>query len=106
MMLPTDAVIPRDKLLDYLLASRRKNDKSRYLAQAGFTRDNPEILDAALRRLIAEYEGVIDRVDDYGVFYRVAGPLQGPDGILPVVSIWMKQETDGVCRFVTLKPMR
>ncbi len=106
MKLPADAVIPREKLVSYLLASRRKNDKSRYLALAGFTRDNPEILDASLRRLIAEHEAVIDRVDDYGVFYRVAGPLQGPDGILPVVSIWMKQETDGVCRFVTLKPMR
>jgi hypothetical protein len=36
--------------------------------------------------------------------YRVAGALEGPGGILPVVCIWMKQAVDGTFRFVTLKP--
>ena len=106
MNIPVDAIIPRAKLTDYLLLPRRRNDKSQFLSRAGFTQDYPQILDAALRRLIAEYEAHVDRVDEYGIFYRVEGALHGPDGILHVVTVWMRQEADGAYRFVTLKPSR
>lgn len=106
MNIPASAIIPRTKLTDYLLLPRRRNDKSRFLSQAGFTQDNPEILEAALRRLIAEYEAHVDRVDDYGIFYQVEGVLHGPDGILDVVTVWMRQKANGVYWFVTLKPSR
>lgn len=105
MKIPTEAIIPCAKLLDYLLLPKRKNDKSGFLAQAGFTR-NPEALEAALRRLIAENEAHSDRVDEYGVFYRVEGKLYGPNGILAVVTIWILQKVNGEYRFVTLKPAR
>ena len=103
---PTSAVIPYPKLTEYLLAYRRKSDKSQFLAQAGFTQDNPAELAQAIRRLIAENRAVVDRRNEYGAFYRVEGELKGPDGTLEVVTIWIQQEFDGVFRFVTLKPAR
>jgi hypothetical protein len=89
-----------------LLAPKPKNDKSRFLARAGFTQTNPDGLEEALRRLIAEEEAVADRDDQYGRFYQVVGDLRGPGGTLRVVTVWIVQAADGVCRFVTLKPAR
>jgi hypothetical protein len=104
--IPFDAVIHPDKLGKYLLAFRPKNDKSRFLAQVGFTSTNPFELERALRRLTAEYDAVLDRRNEYGAYYRVEGELIGPRGILAVVTIWLHDEAVDVVRFVTLKPAR
>lgn len=48
MKLPVDAIIAREKLTQYLLVPRQKNDKSRFLAQVGFTLQNPEALEEAV----------------------------------------------------------
>jgi hypothetical protein len=104
--IPADAVIPREKLTRYLLTAKPKNDKSRFLAQTGFTAANPDALEDALRRLIATHDAVADREDAYGRFYQVAGDLRGPRGTLRVVTVWIEQHADGVYRFVTLKPAR
>ena len=106
MRVPTSAVIPHAKLTQYLLAYRRKSDKSQFLAQAGFTQDKPAELAQAIRRLIAEHEAVVDRRNEYGAFYRVEGKLKGSEGVLEVVTVWIQQEIDGTFRFVTLKPVR
>ncbi len=106
MKIPPDAIIPNDKLIQYLLVPRQKNDKSGFLAQAGFTFENPEDLDKALRRLIAENEAISDRHDEYGTFFRVEGDLLGPRGILSVITIWILRTHDDQYRFVTLKPAR
>ena len=53
MKIPADAIIPVGKLVEYLLAPRPKNDKSRFLLRAGFGQSNPEALDAAIRRATA-----------------------------------------------------
>ncbi len=106
MRVPTNAVISHAKLTEYLLAYRRKSDKSQFLAKAGFNQTNPAELAQAIRRLIVEHEAIVDRRNEYGAFYRVEGKLSGPDGALEVVTIWIRQEIDGVFRFVTLKPVR
>ncbi len=106
MRIPKDAVIAPAKITEYLLVQRRKNDKSQFLAQVGFTRDDPESLTAAIRNLIAEHEGVFDRRNEYGTFYRVEGNLHGPDGSLRVITVWIQRQIDDVFWFVTLKPVR
>ena len=53
MKIPDNAVIPEEKLTRYLLVPRLKDDKAKYLAQAGFTQANPEDLLTAVRQLIA-----------------------------------------------------
>jgi hypothetical protein len=106
MRIPSNAIIAREKLVQYLLIERPKNDKSRYLAQAGFTLARPDTLEAAIRKLIADEEGQVDRRDEYGVFYQVAGALEGPQKTISVITIWLEQAVDGLFRFVTLKPRR
>ena len=106
MKIPPAAIIPPEKLARYLLVPRPKNDKSRFLARAGFTLTNPGALEAAIRLLIADNEAVFERRNEYGAFYQVKGSLQGPGGILTVVTIWLFQDVNSEFRFVTLKPAR
>lgn len=106
MRLSLGAVIPLEKLTSYLLVKRPHNSKAEFLAKAGFTQDNPLLLEQAIRDLIAYNEAVVDRRDVYGVFYRVEGALVGPIGVLNVVTIWLERAVDGELRFVTLKPSR
>ena len=106
MNIPAQAIIAREKLTHYLLVPKRKNDKSRFLAQAGFTLANPHALETAIRQLLRENEAVVDRENEYGTFYQVQGDLRGPDGILTVVTVWILQDINGTFRFVTLKPAR
>jgi hypothetical protein len=104
MRITSDALIAREKLTGYLLVPQAKNDKSKFLAQAGFTPDNPDVLEAAIRRILVENDAVQDRADEYGVFYRVSGALVGPDGSLAVITVWIYGANEQSYRFITLKP--
>ena len=107
MKIPPDAIIPMQKLTAYLLVAREWDDKSKLLAQAGFTRENPHLLLAAIRKLAESAEAVEDGANEYGVFLRAEGELAGPSGrILTVVTIWLQSRLDGRVRFVTLKPRK
>lgn len=97
MKIPADAIIPDDKLTRYLLVYKVRNDKSKFLAQAGFTQENPEALRAAIESLAESVEAVEDGTNEYGIFYRVEGDLLGINGInLSVVTIWLQRQSDGV----------
>ena len=104
MRIPSDAIIPREKLIGYLLVPQVKNDKSKFLAQAGFTSDNLGVLEAAIRRILAENDAVRDRENEYGIHYRVQGSLVGPNGELAVIAIWIWGAKEKQYRFITLKP--
>jgi hypothetical protein len=106
MKIPPDAVIPLAKLTDYLLVVRKWDDKAKFLARAGFTRDNPHLLLAAIRGLAASAEAFEDGSNEYGEFLRAEGELAGPDGALQVITVWLRWRTDGRVRFVTLKPRK
>lgn len=109
MRIPDGAcVIPREKLTHYLLVARTEDDKSKYLAQAGFTAERADDLEAAIREVARQYDAVQDTSNVYGVFYRVTGDLIGLNGRrLSVVTIWIAlTNTPTTYRFVTLKPAR
>ncbi len=107
MRIPDDAVIPEEKLSRYLLIPRIRDDKSKFLAQAGFTQENSEALLAALRLLASSAEAVEDGTNEYGTFYRVEGELQGAnERNLAVVTIWLRWDLDSSFHFVTLKPQK
>jgi hypothetical protein len=50
-----------------------QNDKSRFLAQAGFTQENPESLKLAIQRQAMAKEAIEEKSNEYGTFYQVAG---------------------------------
>lgn len=60
MRIPEDAIIPDQKITLYLLVHKPRNDKSKFLAQAGFTQENPEALITAIRLVVAMGEAVED----------------------------------------------
>jgi hypothetical protein len=104
MKIPPDTLIPPTKLTGYLLVRKVQNDKSQYLARAGFDLSNPAALEAAIRDLTARVEGVVDRVNEHGTYYLVRGSLVGPTGVLlPVRLVWLLR-LDSVFSFVTLVP--
>ncbi len=91
MKIPDDAVIPVEKLTNYLLVPRPWDDKSRFRAQARFDQSNPDALMAAIRALVMGAEGSEDGSNEYGTFYRLEGSLVGLGGqSLAVVTVWIR----------------
>lgn len=106
MHIPADAIIVRAKLTRYLLVYKEADDKSGFLALAGFTLENVEDLEQALREHIRTNEAQLDRENEFGKFYEVVGELVGTeDRRLNVVTIWLL-DSEGQYRFITLKPRR
>ncbi len=70
MKISDDAIIPIGKPTQYLLIPRPWDDKSKFLAQANFSQDNPGVLLDALRDLAARSEADEDGSNEYGTFYR------------------------------------
>ncbi len=88
--IPNDANIPLAKLTRYLSVQRDHNDKSKFLAQAGFTPDNHEALDSALGELIVAVKAAEKRTDEHGTLYQATGCLKGVSGVsLIVVTVWL-----------------
>jgi hypothetical protein len=107
MRIPTNAIIPPDKIVKYLLVPRRRNDKSGFLARAGFSLNAPELLEQAIRDASTNHEAVADRSNEHGVYHRVEATMVGPNGVaIDVVLIWIEWKTDGSFHFVTLKPAK
>ena len=88
LKIPSNAIIPQEKLTHYLLIFKPQDDKSKFLAQAGFTLDNPQDLLTAIYQLIETEKAIQDGDNEYGQFYRVEGNLAGINGKnLAVVTI-------------------
>ncbi len=103
---PSFAHVPPEKLRDYLLRPRATDDKSQFLARAGFGRSDWRLLRQAIRELAATAESTEDGKNEYGRFWRSGGRLVGPSGTVEVVLVWLEWEVDGSFHFVTLKPLR
>lgn len=107
MKIPPDAIIPSAKITQYLLVFHEQDDKSLFLAQAGFTSDNPDQLEQAIRQLVATYEAIWDTENEHGIFYLAEGLLQGINNSqLAVITVWMQIKATSQFRFITLKPAR
>jgi len=105
MKLPPDALIARRKLDEYLLRHRDEDDKSGFLALAGYTLQNADQLLNDLRAQLLHLDAELFDQTEYGPKYRIRGTLTGPNGrALCVVTIWMKEEATGQTKFVTLLP--
>ena len=105
MKLPTATIIAPTKLTDYLLVWRAKDDKSIWLATAGYTIENWQALSHDLRKLIVEAEAVPIEQTRFGQMFEIRGGLTGPNGrILAIRSFWMTEFETQQTKFVTLYP--
>ena len=107
MKLPGDAIIALEKLTGYLLAEQPHGDKSRFLADAGYSMANPEQLRRDLREHLLPLEAIPLPSRGYGDLHEIRGILRGPNGVgLPVRSIWMREQATGRVKFIPLVPLR
>lgn len=101
--LPSNAIVAKAKLTQYLLVRLPKDDKSQYLAKGGYSLDNWQQLENDIREQILSQEATPTETTRFGQKYQIRGNLIGPNGVvLPVITVWMTtpQET----KFVTLVP--
>jgi len=107
MNLPPDSVISDRKLKEYLLSPRVEDDKSGFLAIAGYAPSRWHELEADLRNLIREKDADLTRSTMYGDMYEVKGSLVGPNGMtLQLVTVWIRLKANGETQFVTLVPVK
>ena len=105
MKLPDNALISYEKLTQYLLALRKRNDKSQWLAQAGYTLENWQVLENDLRNQILSADATPIENTVYGQMYEIRRNLIGPNRItLLVRTIWMTETVTGKTKFITLYP--
>ena len=105
MKLPENAAITREKITDYLLKWQPDNDKSRFLARAGYSPDNREQLLEDILTQILPVEAELVRKTSYGDLFRIRGKLLGPNGVsLRVITIWMMERASRETKFITLFP--
>lgn len=105
MKLPPDALIAPDKLTRYLLRWRPEDDKSAFLAKAGYTLENSEQLRQDIQNQILSLDASFLESTEYGPKYAIRGSLHGPNGCeLRVITIWMTEEATRQTKFITLYP--
>jgi hypothetical protein len=102
ILLPQDAIIPEAKLTRYLLVLLPKDDKSQFLAQAGYKLDNWQQLEQDLRNQVLTHPAELIEITPYGEKYAIRACLNGANGKLNILTIWIVTSTE--TRFVTLVP--
>jgi hypothetical protein len=105
--LPINAVIAPEKLNRYLLAWKPRDDKSQWLAQAGYVIANWPLLEQDIRDQLLPLEAIEIENNRYGVVYRIDGKLTGLNGnVLSVRTIWMVEHETGQIKFITMYPSK
>ena len=107
MKLACNALIAKEKITGYLLAWRPENDKSQFLALAGYTIAQPDRLADDIRTQLLPLDAQLEETTEYGRKFRISGALIGPNGLtLHVETIWMIESVSGETKFVTLYPVK
>ena len=105
MKISENAIITREKIIDYLLKWHPDNDKSKFLARAGYSSDNWQRLLEDIRTQILPIEAELMRKTAYGDLFRIRGKLLGPNGVsLRVITVWMAEYASRQTKFITLFP--
>jgi hypothetical protein len=105
VQLPSDSYIDPRKITDYLLHPLEDSDKSAFLARAGYTEENPEVLMSDILTQLLPLEAADLGPFAFGRKFEIDGELTGPSGVtLHVKTIWAKLSATGQTRFVTLIP--
>ena len=106
MKIPPDAIIPQEKMVNYLLRPRKQDDKSRLLIGLGFAIYSPQVLEAAIRLHASGAEAVIDVKDEYGEHFVLTAQLRGLRGAMSMKSVRVRRTGETAIRFVTMYPAR
>lgn len=100
------AIVPTDKLRDYLLSSTHPigRYKSAFFRSLGYAQDSWQLLERDLRAVLSN-EAQPLRVTEYGQKLGVRGVLTGPNGRAGrIVTVWIILNGEVAPRFVTAYP--
>ena|SRR5438128_8372940 len=107
MKLSPNAVIAVEKMANYLLQWRPESDKSQFLASAGYTERDAELLARDIRRQLLSADAQFEEATAYGDLYSITAGLRGPNGtVLKVKSFWMVESATDITKFITLYPSK
>lgn len=107
MKLPLDSEIREEKLTEYLLKPRERNDKSKFLTKLGYGQTNWQELREDIRTQILPHEAFFAENTDYGDIYEIKATLTGPSGeSVKVLTIWMQNPINKRTHLVTLYPAK
>ncbi len=105
MKLSKQAIIAQEKITNYLLTEKKKNDKSKWLARAGYTLENWQVLENDLRNQILTLEARPKEMTNYGQLLEIKGELLGPTNIkIAVTTIWIIEHRTEKTKFITMYP--
>lgn len=105
MKLPKNTLIAYEKLTCYLLVFKKRNDKSQWLAEAGYSVKNWERLENDLRKQILSLDAEPSELTIYGQIYEIIGTLTGPNGkSIAAHTIWMTETATKITKFITMYP--
>ena len=100
-------VIDKEKIIEYLLKPRQRNDKSKFLNKLGFYEENWQFLKEAILKLYSQNDTESTEANQYGITYKVCGFLEGLNGSqLDIITIWINNYSSNELRFVTLFPKK
>jgi len=87
------------------LLLQKRNDKSQWLAKAGYILKNWKKLEKDLRKQILSIDATPTENTEYGQMYEIKGKLLGPNGnSLAICTIWMKEFATQEIKFITMYP--
>jgi hypothetical protein len=100
------AVITTEKLVEYLLNLDHPDGgpKARFLLLAGFSAENPEQFEEALRQQHLTREANPGKPSPFGDKYEIVGPLEGPMGAVMARSVWIIRQGETTPRLITVIP--
>ncbi|MDQ3683227.1 MAG: hypothetical protein M3352_09165 [Bacteroidota bacterium] len=97
---PEQLEIPVEKITEYLLAKKEKNDKSKFLLSLGYSRENWQDLLNDIKTIAVANELILERKSEFGNLYSIKGLLKRKF----IITIWLKQVDKDIYRFITLYP--
>ena len=103
------AVVPRAKVVDYLLSDTHRDGqhKAAFFRGFGFALVAWERMAQALREHAAEHDITRVETSSYGQRYIIEGSIRSPDMRNPLIrAIWFVESGEDTPRFVTAYPLR
>ena len=103
------ALVEREKITDYLLATVDSSDPSKpdFFFRFGFSADNWQAFAEALRLQGAANDVVRIVETAYGLRYHIDGIIETPDGRNPwIKTVWQIDAGTDYPRLITARPLR
>jgi hypothetical protein len=89
-----------EKITEYLLVFKLKNDKSKFLLSVGYTLENWEQPLKDIIEIAVNNNLILQKVNEFGNLYLISGKLKNKR----IVTIWLQQINHDTYRFITLYP--